>query len=36
MKNSLIWLVDLKPIDSYPLYRDSFSNHIKFSVEAFY
>jgi len=36
MKNLLIWLVDLNPIDNYPLYQDSFSNHIRFSIEAFY
>jgi len=36
MKSLLIWLADLKPIDEHPLLQDSFSNHIRLSVEAFY
>jgi len=36
MKNLLLWLTDLKPIGDYPLFHDSFSNHVRFNIEAFY
>nr|MBB6137929.1 hypothetical protein [Mucilaginibacter sp. X5P1] len=36
MKKLLLWLADLKSIDDYSLFHDSFSNHIRFSLEAFY
>jgi len=36
MKNLLLWLADLRPIEAYPLLDDGFSNHIRFSLEAFY
>ena len=36
MKNLLLWLTDLRSIDNNQLFRDGFSHHIRFSLEAFY
>ncbi|WP_158996350.1 hypothetical protein [Mucilaginibacter sp. L196] len=36
MKNLLKWLAYLKPIDKFPLLQDSFSNHVRFSIEELY